>query len=116
VDVGQVGARRDADRAGARDARVVRARALRVLRPLAISFLIILPIALPGIVTGMALNATFTQVLEVDLALLDGRRRHATFCVVMVFNNVVARLRRTRHRSRRPRPTSARAVADVPRW
>src|SRR4029450_8804554 len=34
-----------------------------------ISFLIILPIALPGIVTGMALNATFTQVLGVDLSL-----------------------------------------------
>ncbi|WP_028062253.1 ABC transporter permease [Solirubrobacter soli] len=61
----------------------------------AISFLIILPIALPGIVTGMALNATFTQVLHVDLALWTIVVAHATFCVVMVFNNVVARLRRT---------------------
>jgi putative spermidine/putrescine transport system permease protein len=60
-----------------------------------ISFLIILPIALPGIVTGMALNATFTQVLQVDLALWTIIVAHATFCVVMVFNNVVARLRRT---------------------
>jgi putative spermidine/putrescine transport system permease protein len=61
----------------------------------AISFLIILPIALPGIVTGMALNATFTQVLGVDLALWTIVVAHATFCVVMVFNNVAARLRRT---------------------
>jgi putative spermidine/putrescine transport system permease protein len=61
----------------------------------AVSFLIILPIALPGIVTGMALNATFTQVLDVDLALWTIVVAHATFCVVMVFNNVVARLRRT---------------------
>src|SRR6201999_2669860 len=60
-----------------------------------ISFLVILPIALPGIVTGMALNATFTQVLHVDLTLLTIVVAHATFCVVMVFNNVVARLRRT---------------------
>jgi putative spermidine/putrescine transport system permease protein len=60
-----------------------------------ISFLIILPIALPGIVTGMALNATFTQVLKVDLTLWTIVVAHATFCVVMVFNNVVARLRRT---------------------
>jgi putative spermidine/putrescine transport system permease protein len=59
-----------------------------------ISFLIILPIALPGIVTGMALNATFTQVLEVDLSLFTVIVGHATFCIVVVFNNAVARLRR----------------------
>ncbi len=60
-----------------------------------ISFLVILPIALPGIVTGMALNATFTQVLKTDLALWTVVVGHATFCVVLVFNNVAARLRRT---------------------
>ena len=60
-----------------------------------ISFLVVLPIALPGIVTGMALNATFTQVLHKDLALWTVVVAHATFCIVMVFNNVVARLRRT---------------------
>ncbi len=60
-----------------------------------ISFLVVLPIALPGIVTGMALNATFTQVLGVDLALWTIIVGHATFCIVVVFNNVVARLRRT---------------------
>jgi putative spermidine/putrescine transport system permease protein len=60
-----------------------------------ISFLVVLPIALPGIVTGMALNATFTQVLGVDLTLLTVIVGHATFCIVVVYNNAVARLRRT---------------------
>jgi len=59
-----------------------------------ISFLVILPIALPGIITGVALNTTFTQVLGVDLSLLTIIIGHATFCIVVVFNNVVARLRR----------------------
>ncbi|HEV2812998.1 MAG TPA: ABC transporter permease [Solirubrobacteraceae bacterium] len=63
-----------------------------------ISFLVILPIALPGIVTGMALNATFREVLEpfgVSLGLFTVIVGHATFCIVVVYNNVVARLRRT---------------------
>jgi putative spermidine/putrescine transport system permease protein len=60
-----------------------------------ISFLVILPIALPGIVTGMALNSTFTQVLNVDLTLFTIIVGHATFCIVVVYNNAVARLRRT---------------------
>jgi putative spermidine/putrescine transport system permease protein len=60
-----------------------------------ISFLLILPIALPGIVTGMALNATFTQVLGLDLSLFTVIVGHATFCIVVVFNNAVARLRRS---------------------
>jgi hypothetical protein len=60
-----------------------------------VSFLIILPIALPGIVTGMALNATFTQVLGSGPVALHGDRGHATFCIVVVFNNAVARLRRS---------------------
>jgi putative spermidine/putrescine transport system permease protein len=59
-----------------------------------ISFLVILPLALPGIVTGMALNATFTQVLNVDLSLFTVIVGHATFCIVLVYNNAVARLRR----------------------
>jgi putative spermidine/putrescine transport system permease protein len=59
-----------------------------------ISFLVILPIALPGIVTGIALNATFTQVLGIDLGLFTVVVAHATFCIVVVYNNVVARLRR----------------------
>jgi putative spermidine/putrescine transport system permease protein len=59
-----------------------------------ISFLVILPIALPGIVTGVALSNTFTQVLGVDLSLFTVIVGHATFCIVVVYNNVVARLRR----------------------
>jgi putative spermidine/putrescine transport system permease protein len=54
----------------------------------------VLPIALPGIVTGMALNSTFTQVLGVDLTLFTIIVGHATFCVVVVYNNVIARPRR----------------------
>jgi putative spermidine/putrescine transport system permease protein len=60
----------------------------------AISFLVILPIALPGIVTGVALSNTFTQVLGVDLSLFTVIVGHATFCIVVIYNNVVARLRR----------------------
>ena len=59
-----------------------------------ISLLLVLPIALPGIVTGMALNSTFTQVLGVELTLFTIIVGHATFCVVVVYNNVLARLRR----------------------
>jgi putative spermidine/putrescine transport system permease protein len=60
-----------------------------------ISFLVILPIALPGIVTGVAISNTFTQVLGVNLGLFTVIVGHATFCIVVVYNNVVARLRRT---------------------
>ena len=59
-----------------------------------ISFLVILPIALPGIVTGVALNTSFTQILGVELSLFTIVVGHATFCIVVVYNNVVARLRR----------------------
>ncbi len=59
-----------------------------------LSFLVILPIALPGIVTGIALNSTFTQVLGIDLGLFTIVVAHATFCIVVVYNNVIARLRR----------------------
>src|SRR5829696_7543192 len=64
----------------------------------AISFLVILPLALPGIVTGMALNATFRNLpdpLGIELGLFTIMVGHATFCIVVVFNNVAARLRRT---------------------
>ena len=47
-----------------------------------ISFLVVLPIALPGIVTGIALNNTFTQVLGIDLSLFTVVVGHATFCIV----------------------------------
>jgi putative spermidine/putrescine transport system permease protein len=60
----------------------------------AVSFVVILPIALPGIVTGMALNSTF-RTFGIDLSLFTIIVGHATFCVVIVYNNVLARLRRT---------------------
>ncbi|GID97053.1 ABC transporter permease [Amorphoplanes digitatis] len=60
----------------------------------AVSLLVILPIALPGIVTGIALNNAFRTILGVPLSLLTLVVAHATFCVVVVFNNVIARLRR----------------------
>ena len=59
-----------------------------------ISFLVILPIALPGIVTGVAFSNTFTQVLGIPLSLFTVIVGHATFCIVVVYNNVIARLRR----------------------
>ncbi len=60
----------------------------------AISLLIILPIALPGIVTGIALNNVFTSYLGglTFLTLIIG---HATFTIVVIYNNALARLRRT---------------------
>jgi len=60
----------------------------------ALSFIVVLPIALPGIVTGLALNVAFRTV-GIDLGLLTVIVGHATFCVVVIFNNVIARLRRT---------------------
>ena len=59
----------------------------------AISLLVILPIALPGIVTGIALNAAFTAG-GIPFGYLTVIVGHATFCVVVVHNNVLARLRR----------------------
>ncbi len=59
-----------------------------------ISLAVILPIALPGIVTGIALNNAFRTVLGVSLSMLTVVVAHATFCIVVVFNNVIARLRR----------------------
>ena len=62
-----------------------------------VNLLIILPITLPGIVTGVALSNTFYQVLDpigIKVGYAGMIIAHATFCVVMVFNNVIARLRR----------------------
>ena len=63
-----------------------------------ISFVVILPIALPGIVTGIALNSSFNTVLVplgISFGLFTVILGHATFCIVVVFNNLLARLRRT---------------------
>lgn len=58
------------------------------------SFLLLLPIALPGIITGMALNSFFSFA-GVQFSFWTIVVGHATFCVVVVYNNVIARLRRT---------------------
>jgi putative spermidine/putrescine transport system permease protein len=58
-----------------------------------LSLLVVLPIALPGIVTGIALQSAF-RFLGVPLSLWTIVVGHATFCIVVVFNNTVARLRR----------------------
>jgi putative spermidine/putrescine transport system permease protein len=59
----------------------------------AVSLLVVLPIALPGIVTGIALNTLFTGFLG-GLTFLTLVIGHATFCIVVVVNNASARLRR----------------------
>ncbi len=59
-----------------------------------VSLLIILPIALPGIVTGVALKNAFVSVMGINLGFWTIVVAHATFCIVTVFNNAVARLRR----------------------
>jgi len=58
-----------------------------------ISFIVILPIALPGIVTGMALSTSFAQV-GFPLGFFSIVVGHATFCIVILYNNAIARLRR----------------------
>ncbi len=58
-----------------------------------VSLLIVLPIALPGIVTGIALNAAFTSA-GIEFGLLTLVVAHATFCIVVMYNNVLARMRR----------------------
>ena len=59
-----------------------------------VSLLFVLPLALPGIVTGIALNAFFS-FNNVSLSLATIVVGHTTFCIVVVYNNVIARLRRT---------------------
>jgi putative spermidine/putrescine transport system permease protein len=58
-----------------------------------VSFLLVLPIALPGVVTGIALSTSF-QTIGVEFGLGTIIVGHATFCVVIAYNNVIARLRR----------------------
>ncbi len=58
-----------------------------------VSLLVILPIALPGIVTGIALRSAF-NIMDLDFSLLTIVLGHATFCIVVVYNNAVARFRR----------------------
>jgi putative spermidine/putrescine transport system permease protein len=60
----------------------------------AVSFLLVLPIALPGIVTGIALRSTM-GLADISFSFWTIVIGHATFCVVVVFNNAIARFRRT---------------------
>jgi putative spermidine/putrescine transport system permease protein len=73
-----------------------------------VSFLFVLPIALPGVVTGIALQSTF-KLFGVGLGLHTIVIAHATFCVVVAYNNIVARLRRL---PRSPEEASADLGAD----
>ncbi len=62
-----------------------------------VNILIVLPIALPGIVTGVAFSNTYSNFLTpagINIGYFGMIVAHATFCIVMVFNNVFARLRR----------------------
>jgi putative spermidine/putrescine transport system permease protein len=74
-----------------------------------VSFLFVLPIALPGVVTGIALRTTF-QTAGIDFGLNTIIVGHATFCVVIAYNNVIARLRRL---PRTPEEASADLGADT---
>ncbi len=58
-----------------------------------ISLLILLPIALPGVITGMSLRSAFS-VLDIPFSIWTIVLGHATFCIVIVYNNAVARFRR----------------------
>jgi putative spermidine/putrescine transport system permease protein len=59
----------------------------------AVNLLLILPIALPGVLTGMALRSAY-HAMEIPFSFWTIVIGHATFCVVVVYNNAVARLRR----------------------
>lgn len=74
-----------------------------------ISFAFVLPIALPGVVTGIALRTTF-QTAGIEFGLATIIIGHATFCVVVAYNNVIARLRRL---PRSPEEASADLGADT---
>ena len=74
-----------------------------------ISFLFVLPIALPGVVTGIALRTTFVT-FEIPFGLFTIIVGHATFCIVIAYNNVIARLRRL---PRSPEEASADLGADM---
>ena len=74
-----------------------------------ISFFLVLPIALPGVVSGIALRTSIIT-LGIDFGLLTIVIGHATFCVVIAYNNVIARLRRL---PRSPEEASSDLGADA---
>jgi putative spermidine/putrescine transport system permease protein len=74
-----------------------------------LSFVVLLPIALPGIVTAVALRSTFTSA-DIPLGMFTIIVGHATFCIVIVYNNVLARERRS---ARSPEEASMDLGADT---
>jgi ABC-type spermidine/putrescine transport system permease subunit II len=82
------------DRAGARHALRGAVSRTKFFGREAISLLVILPIALPGIITGIALRSAFS-LFDIPFSFWTIVLGHATFCVVVVYNNAVARFRRT---------------------
>jgi len=74
-----------------------------------IAFMLVLPIALPGVITGIALQTTF-KTMGLNFGLVTIIIGHATFCVVVAYNNVVARLRRL---PRTPEEASSDLGADT---
>ncbi|MDQ2854036.1 MAG: ABC transporter permease [Chloroflexota bacterium] len=74
-----------------------------------IAFMLVLPIALPGVITGIALQTTF-KTMGLNFGLVTIIVGHATFCVVVAYNNVVARLRRL---PRTPEEASSDLGADT---
>jgi putative spermidine/putrescine transport system permease protein len=58
-----------------------------------LALLVILPIALPGVITGMSLRSAFSM-MDIPYSTLTIILGHATFCIVIVYNNAVARFRR----------------------
>ena len=58
-----------------------------------VSLLILLPIALPGVITGMSLRSAF-GILDIPFSTWTIVLGHATFCIVIVYNNAIARMRR----------------------
>ena len=92
-----------------------------LLRPRTISLLLLLPIALPGIVTGIALRSTM-GMLEIPFSFWTIVIGHATFCVVTVYNNVLAPSGARAGRRWRPpwtwAPTASRpsAISCCPTW
>ena len=83
----------DGGRAGARLGAAFGVHRFRFFGREAVSLLLVLPLALPGIITGIALNSFF-NFNNVELSLTTIIIGHTTFCIVVVYNNVLARLRR----------------------
>jgi putative spermidine/putrescine transport system permease protein len=113
VAVARGGRLRHGHRACARHARGLRAGAREFPGKDALTLLFVLPIALPGIITGIALLAAM-KLGGVEPSFWTIVAGHTTFCIVIVYNNVIARLRRLPRTGWRPRWTWAPMAPDLP--